>query len=388
MIGLSGLITPSLDEMVYVAAEMERRGMDTPLLIGGATTSPAHTAVKIEPAFHRQPVVHVTDASRAVGVVSSLLSDDDKPQFWETTKAKYARIRETRSGGGAKPRMPIAKARERKIAIDWSSYAPPKPNFVGARAFDDMDLGELSRYIDWTPYFASWDLAGRFPKILEDAKIGEAARGLWTDTQAMLQRLIGEQWLTCKASVGFWPANSDGDDIIVWSDETRQQEATRFFGLRQQMIKDNDKGQFCLSDFVAPVGAGADYVGGFCVTAGHGELEKAAEFEAVGDDYSAIMVKALADRFAEAYAEAMHERVRKQLWGYAPDEEFDNDALIKEAYSGIRPAPGYPSQPDHTEKEQLFKLLDAEAGAGVSLKSSYAMTPPASVSGLYFSHPN
>jgi 5-methyltetrahydrofolate--homocysteine methyltransferase len=387
MIGLSGLITPSLDEMVYFASEMERRGLKTPLLIGGATTSPAHTAIKIEPQLTSAPVVHVLDASRAVGVVSQLIGPDTRDKFWADTKSKYAKIRDTRSGGLAKARIDLAAARAAAHRPDWRTYKPTTPSFLGARAIEDVDLATLARYIDWTPYFSSWDLVGRYPMILEDDKVGEAARSLWSDTQAMLQRLIGEQWLRPRGVVGFWAANADGDDVIVWADETRKKERARFFTLRQQMEKTNEKGQFALSDFVTPKGEGADYIGGFAVTAGHGEAEKAAEFVAKGDDYSSIMVKALADRFAEAFAEYLHERVRRELWGYSPDETLSNDDLISERYQGIRPAPGYPSQPDHTEKKTLFELLDATSKSGIELTSSYAMTPPASVSGLYIAHP-
>jgi 5-methyltetrahydrofolate--homocysteine methyltransferase len=302
MIGLSGLITPSLDEMVYFASEMQRLGIVKPLLIGGATTSPAHTAIKIEPKLQCAPVVHVLDASRAVGVVSALMSEDTRDSFWAETKVKYAKIRQTRSGGQAKARVDLGTARKLAHKPDWSTYTPPRPTFIGAREITGFDLATLARYIDWTPYFSGWELAGRFPMILEDDKIGEAARGLWSDTQVMLQRLIGEQWLRPRGVVGFWPANSDGDDIVVWEDETRTKEKARFFTLRQQMEKTNQKGQFAVSDFVAPIGAGADYVGGFAVTAGHGELERSAAFVAAGDDYSSIMVKAIADRFAEAFA--------------------------------------------------------------------------------------
>ncbi len=387
MIGLSGLITPSLDEMVYFASEMQRRGIHKPLLIGGATTSPAHTAIKIEPQFTHAPVVHVLDASRAVGVVSQLIGPDTRDRFWADTKGKYQKIRDSRSGGQAKPRVDIAKAREMAHRPDWTSYTPPKPAFLGARAIDDVDLATLARYIDWTPYFASWDLIGRYPMILDDDVVGEAARSLWSDTQGMMQQLIGEQWLKPRGVVGFWPANSDGDDIIVWEGETRKKAKARFFTLRQQMEKTNEKGQFALSDFIAPKGKGSDYIGGFAVTSGHGESAKAAEFIARGDDYSSIMVKSLADRFAEAFAEYLHERVRRELWGYARDEALSNDDLIQENYRGIRPAAGYPSQPDHTEKQTLFDLLDATRNTGIELTSSFAMMPQSSVSGLYLSHP-
>jgi 5-methyltetrahydrofolate--homocysteine methyltransferase len=391
MIGLSGLITPSLDEMVYFASEMERLGLEIPLLIGGATTSPAHTAIKIEPQ-RKFPVVHVLDASRAVGVVSQLIGPDTRDKFWADIQQKYARIRETRAGGPAKARVDLARAREMAHKPDWSSYAPPKPSFTGVREIDDVDLATLARYIDWTPYFSSWDLVGRYPMILEDDVVGEAAKSLWKDTQAMLQQMIGEAWIRPRGVLGFWPANSDGDDIVLWTDEGRSQERARFHTLRQQMEKTNDRGQFALSDFIAPASLttkpeGVDYIGAFAVTTGHGEAEKAEAFKAAGDDYSSIMVKALADRFAEAFAEYLHQRVRRELWGYAPGETLSNDDLVEEKYRGIRPAPGYPSQPDHTEKATIFDLLDAKSHAGMELTSSMAMTPPASVSGLYFAHP-
>jgi 5-methyltetrahydrofolate--homocysteine methyltransferase len=363
---------------------MEREGFHLPLLIGGATTSPAHTAVKIEPMFKHAPVVHVLDASRAVGVVSQLISDDSRDKFWADMREKYQKIRDSRSGGQAKARVSLDAARAMAPQIVWAGYAPPKPSFLGTRAIE-ADLATLARYIDWTPYFASWDLVGRYPMILEDDVVGEAAKSLWNDTQAILQRMIGEQWITAKGAVGFWPANRAGDDVIVWSDDTRTKEAARFHTLRQQMEKTNEKGQLALSDYIAS--QGADYIGGFAVTAGHGELEKAKEFVDKGDDYSSIIVKALADRFAEAFAEYLHEQVRRELWGYAPDEALPNDDLIAEKYQGIRPAPGYPSQPDHTEKQTLFDLLGATKKTGIELTSSFAMNPPASVSGMYLSHP-
>ncbi|MEL6955600.1 MAG: methionine synthase [Pseudomonadota bacterium] len=375
MVGLSGLITPSLDEMVYVAAEMERRGMDLPLLIGGATTSPAHTAVKIEPAYGRGPIIHVTDASRAVGTVGALMSDDERPAYWEAAKARHEKLRAARAGGPPTARLPIKKARENAFLAGNSPSAPP-PSFTGVRTFEDFDLAELARFIDWTPYFASWDLAGRFPQILEDAVVGAAASDLWGETQAMLQRIIGEQWFNPKAVVGFWEATPRGDDIALSTGDT-------LHTLRQQMVKTNDRPNFALSDFLAAKG---DHIGAFCVTAGPEADALAKEFEAAGDDYQAIMVKALADRFAEAMAEYMHAKVRRELWGYAPDEALDNEALIREKYRGIRPAPGYPAQPDHTEKETIFRLLGAEARIGVSLTSSFAMDPAPSVSGLYFAH--
>ncbi|RAN35942.1 methionine synthase [Hyphomonas pacifica] len=379
IIGLSGLITPSLDEMVYVASEMERRGMKQPLLIGGATTSPAHTAVKIEPAIRCAPVVHVADASRAVGVVSSLLSEDEKDNFVTQTRARYERMRESRAGGPPKPRLPLGEAREARLKLDWGAYSPPKPTYEGVKTFKDFDLATLARYIDWTPYFSAWDLAGKYPQILKDDIVGEAASSLWRDTQAMMQILIGESWFQPKAVVGFWRANSDGDDIRLGTGDV-------FHTLRQQMVKDNTRANFALSDFIAP--EGDDWIGGFCVTSGPQAEEIAEEFKTKGDDYSSIMVKALADRFAEALAEYMHERARKELWAYAPEEDLSCEELIAEKYRGIRPAPGYPSQPEHTEKETLFKLLDVENRIGVSLTSSFAMTPAASVSGMYFAHPD
>jgi 5-methyltetrahydrofolate--homocysteine methyltransferase len=379
IIGLSGLITPSLDEMVYVASEMQRRGMMQPLLIGGATTSPAHTAVKIDPVIRCAPVIHVADASRAVGVVSTLLNEDDKPALIAQTRARYERMREARKDGPPKARLPLAVARKAAFRPDWAGYAAPKPTFTGARSFKDIDLATLARYIDWTPYFSAWDLAGHYPEILQDPVVGEAARGLWRDTEAMMQQLIGEAWLRPKAVVGFWGANAVGDDIRLETGDT-------FFTLRQQMKKDNERANYALSDFVAP--EGEDWIGGFCVTAGPEADIIAEDFKAKGDDYSSIMCKALADRFAEAMAEYMHERVRKELWAYAPGEALTTNELIGEKYRGIRPAPGYPSQPEHTEKATLFRLLDAEKHIGVSLTSSFAMSPAASVSGLYLAHPD
>ena len=386
IIGLSGLITPSLDEMVFVAAEMRRRGMTKPLLIGGATTSPAHTAVKIEPGYDAAPVIHVADASRAVGVVSSLLSDEARPKLWEDTKATYARMRAAREGGGPKERLTLDAARSARFRPDFEAHAPAAPSFTGAKTIDDVSLEDVLPFIDWTPFFMSWDMSGRYPQILDDPKRGEAARGLWRDAQEMLDRLVKENWLTLKAAVGFWPANADGDDIVLWMDEKRSNELSRFFTLRQQ-IKKKEGANLALADFVRPVGDGPDWIGGFCVTAGHGELERAEAFKNANDDYSSIMVKALADRFAEGFAEYLHARVRKEFWGYAPEENFSVDELVAEKYAGIRPAPGYPAQPDHTEKAALFDLLGAPSRAGIELTTSYAMTPPASVSGFYLAHP-
>ncbi|MGE3250658.1 MAG: methionine synthase [Hyphomonadaceae bacterium] len=379
-IGLSGLITPSLDEMCYVASEMQRRGFTMPLLIGGATTSRTHTAVKIAPNY-KGPTLYVTDASRAVPVVQKLLSTE-RDQFVADARADQIAARESYLAGQDKrPRLPIAKARQRAPKLD---YAPVKPSFLGVRAFDDYPLTELVPYIDWTPFFASWDLTGKYPAILTDNIVGEAASSLFKDAQAMLARMVAEKWVKASGVVGFWPAAREGDDIVLYTDEKRRKERARFFTLRQQMDKGAEKANFALADFVAPKG---DYVGAFAVTAGLGENEAADRFKRANDDYSAIMVKALADRLAEAFAEALHAKVRRELWGYASEETLSNDDLIAEKYRGIRPAPGYPAQPDHTEKRTIFDLLDAEKNAGMQLTESLAMLPGASVSGLYFAHP-
>jgi 5-methyltetrahydrofolate--homocysteine methyltransferase len=387
IIGLSGLITPSLDEMSFVAAEMERTGFDIPLLIGGATTSRTHTAVKIEPRYQRGSTTYVLDASRAVGVVSGLLSPTEKDRLQAQTRVEYAKVREQYARGqDTKKRTPITQARANGFKIDWQASLP-KPSFTGTRTFSAYDLADLSKFIDWSPFFASWELVGRYPQILDDDVVGEAARDLFKDAQLMLKEMIDERWLTANGVVGFWPANAEGDDVIVWADETRTTELARFHTLRQQMAKSGDKANLALADFIAPVGQGPDYIGAFAVTAGHGEAEIAARFRAAGDDYSAILSSALADRLAEAFAEGLHYKVRTELWGYAPAESFEVDRLIREDYKGIRPAPGYPAQPDHTEKATLFRLLDAEAQTGMALTESFAMTPPAAVSGLYFANP-
>ena len=389
IIGLSGLITPSLDEMCHVAAEMEREGFDLPLLIGGATTSRVHTAVKISPNYHKSQAIYVTDASRAVGVVSSLMSPEERPRAIAKVREDYARMAESYARGQAeKVRTAIAEARANRLNLDWAGHTPPKPTFLGTRAFKAYDLAELSRYIDWTPFFHAWELKGTFPRILEDDKYGEAARNLYEDAGAMLKQLIEEKWLTANGVVGFWPANRIGDDIEIYTDELRTKRLAVLHTLRQQMARDGSRANLALADFVAPKETGiADYVGGFTVTAGVGEEEVALRFEHANDDYSKIMIKALADRLAEAFAEALHEKVRRELWAYAPDEKLSNEQLIAEDYAGIRPAPGYPAQPDHTEKRTLFALLDAEKAVGVKLTESYAMWPAAAVSGLYFSHP-
>ena len=386
IVGLSGLITPSLDEMVYVAREMERRGFDIPLLIGGATTSRTHTAVKIEPGYRQGSTTYVIDASRAVGVVAGLLSPTDKAKNEAATRDEYVRIREQYARGQeVKARATLQQARENRFNADAAATMPGKPSFIGVRAFDAWDLADLADHIDWTPFFASWELIGRYPLILEDEIVGEAAKDLFNDAQAMLTRIIDEKWFTAKGVVGFWPARADGDDIAVYADESRGEEIARFHTLRQQIKKTNGKPNLALSDFIAE--DGQDYVGAFAVTAGHGELEIAKRFKDAGDDYSSIMATALADRLAEAFAEALHKKVRTELWGYASGEATTTQDLIDEKYQGIRPAPGYPAQPDHTEKATLFRLLDAGNNAGMALTESYAMTPPASVSGLYFGHP-
>ncbi len=386
IIGLSGLITPSLDEMVFVAREMERRGFDIPLLIGGATTSRTHTAVKIEPGYRKGSTTYVIDASRAVGVVSGLLSPTEKANNEAATRDEYIRIREQYARGQeVKARATLQQARENRFQPDPAATMPGKPSFLGVRSFDAWDLADLADHIDWTPFFASWELIGRYPLILEDEIVGEAARDLFRDAQAMLKRIIDEKWFTARGVVGFWPAQAVGDDIAVYADESRDQEIARFHTLRQQIKKSNGKPNLAMSDFIAE--EGQDYIGAFAVTAGHGELEIAKRFKDAGDDYSSIMATALADRLAEAFAEALHKKVRTELWGYAAEEATSVQDLIEEKYQGIRPAPGYPAQPDHTEKATLFRLLDAGTNAGMALTESYAMTPPASVSGLYFGHP-
>jgi 5-methyltetrahydrofolate--homocysteine methyltransferase len=388
IIGLSGLITPSLDEMVYVASEMQRQGFERPLLIGGATTSATHTALKIEPMYKRGPTVHVADASRAVGVVSRLLNGE-RDRLVADVVADYARIRAARaSAGEARTRLTLAEARANAFRPDWSLYKPTAPKHPGLTTFADYDLADLARYIDWTPFFMAWELKGRYPQILDDPDRGPAARTLFADAQAMLERMIAEKWIVASGVAGLWPVNAAGDDIEVYADETRRRAIGTFHTLRQQTAKEPGKPSLALSDFVAPKSSGVgDYIGGFCVTAGHGEREKARALEAQNDDYSAILFKTLTDRFAEAFAEALHERVRRELWGYAPGEALAGEDLIAERYAGIRPAPGYPAQPDHTEKATLFELLDAENRVGVTLTESFAMSPAASVSGLYIAHP-
>ncbi|HEX4370170.1 MAG TPA: vitamin B12 dependent-methionine synthase activation domain-containing protein, partial [Rhizomicrobium sp.] len=386
IIGLSGLITPSLDEMVFVASEMERQGFDIPLLIGGATTSKVHTAVKINPSYARGQTVYVTDASRAVGVASNLLSKDSGAIYAADIRADYERMAHAHASqrSNAK-RLSIAEARANRARPDFTKVAPA-PKFFGTRVFDDYDLKELANYIDWTPFFQTWELAGPYPAILTDDKVGKAATDLFNDAQKMLKKIVDEKWLTARAVIGFWPANSIDDDILVFGDKARKFPIQTLHTLRQQMMREQGRPNLALSDFIAPKGTD-DYIGGFVVTAGIGEEPHLQAFRDAKDDYSAILLSALADRLAEAFAERMHEKVRKDYWGYAAEEQLSNDDLIKEAYAGIRPAPGYPAQPEHSEKATLFKLLDATDKIGVKLTESYAMWPGSSVSGFYYAHP-
>ncbi|MBW5800715.1 methionine synthase [Halomonas elongata] len=389
IIGLSGLITPSLDEMVHVAKEMQRQNFDIPLLIGGATTSKAHTAVKIEPGYEH-PVIYVTDASRAVGVAGKLLSPGLKEAYVTEIREEYEKVRERNAKRRPKAaEISYAEACRHKPAIDWQDYTPPRPALAGLEVFENQDLAPLVERIDWTPFFMSWQLAGKYPRILDDEKVGEAARNLFDDAQAMLKRLINERLIQARGVIGMWPANTVDDDIIeVYADESRSEVIERLHHIRQQTTKNREGACYSLADFVAPKESGKpDWIGGFAVTTGHGVEALTERYKAAGDDYNAIMVQALADRLAEAFAEYMHERVRKQYWGYAPDEALDNEALIAEKYRGIRPAPGYPACPDHTEKATLFRLLEAETHSGLSLTESFAMWPAAAVAGWYFAHP-
>jgi 5-methyltetrahydrofolate--homocysteine methyltransferase len=388
IIGLSGLITPSLEEMAFVAGEMEREGFTIPLLIGGATTSRVHTAVKIEPRY-RGPTVHVIDASRAVGVAGNLRSDDLRPKFVAGIKAEYQAVRTQRGDRKAdERRQPIAAARKNRLTLDWKSRPVPPPCFIGARALNDYPLEELVPLIDWTPFFQTWELAGHYPAILDDPSVGPAASSLFRDAGEMLNRIVRQRLLRPQGVFGFFPANSIGDDIELYGDESRSSPIAVVHTLRQQMIKPPGRPNLALADFVAPRDSGVpDYIGTFAVTAGHGVDAQVRRFEADHDDYSAILIKALADRLAEAFAEQLHRRVRTEFWGYARDEALDNQGLIKERYQGIRPAPGYPACPDHTEKRTLFNLLAVEKKAGIELTESFAMLPAASVSGYYFWRP-
>jgi 5-methyltetrahydrofolate--homocysteine methyltransferase len=387
LIGLSGLITPSLEEMGSVATELQRQGFTVPLLIGGATTSKIHTAVKIAPNYEA-PTVHVLDASRAVGVAGALMSETMRADLVAKTRDEYAAIRAKHAGGRARRvGETLAGARRNRLVIDWTAEIPPRPNVPGLQVFHDYDLAEVAARIDWTPFFRTWELKGTYPAILDDAKVGEAARGLHEDARAMLEKIIADKWLGARGVVGLYPANAVGDDVEVYADESRHDVVARFHFLRQQMKKREGRANLCLADFVAPKESGrADTIGAFAVTAGLGIAEKVAEFEAAHDDYSAILLKALADRLAEAFAERLHERVRRELWGYAAAEDLDNDALIAEDYQGIRPAPGYPACPDHGEKRALFDLLEAEKNAAMTLTENFAMLPAASVAGFYFAH--
>jgi len=388
IIGLSGLITPSLDEMCHVAAEMERQGFEVPLMIGGATTSRMHTAVKIHPNYKRGQAVYVNDASRAVGVAQSLLSPEGRAPYVAELRGEYARIAAAHARAQEdKARLPLAAARGNALKLDWKGYTPPKPSFLGTKVLAEYPVAELVDFIDWTPFFSTWELSGKFPAILDDAKFGVAARSLYDDARAMLDKIVAERWFKASAVMGFWPANSAGDDIVVHGHDASAALAT-LHTLRQQLSKREGRHNVALADFIAPHASGvADYIGAFVVTAGIGEDVIAERFKRANDDYSAIMVKSLADRLAEAFAERLHQRVRKEFWGYAPEEMFSGEQLIAEQYQGIRPAPGYPAQPDHTEKGTLFRLLEAER-VGVKLTESFAMWPGAAVCGLYFSHPD
>jgi len=386
IIGLSGLITPSLDEMCHVAAEMERQNFDLPLLIGGATTSRVHTAVKINPNYRRGQTVYVTDASRAVGVAGALMGQASRPKYVGEVREEYARIATAHARSQEdKQRLPLATARSNAFKPDWAKFAPIKPQFIGSRVIEDYSIEELIATIDWSPFFSTWELAGKFPAILDDKIVGEAARSLFDDAQTMLKQIVEQRWFKAAAVLGFWPANGSGDDIAVFADETRSAPLATLHTLRQQLTRREGRANVALADFVAPNGH-EDHVGAFIVTAGIGEDAVADRFKNANDDYSSIMVKALADRLAESFAERLHQRVRKEFWGYAADETLSNADLIAEKYRGIRPAPGYPAQPDHTEKGTLFKLLDGER-IGVKLTESFAMWPGASVCGLYFGHP-
>jgi len=409
IIGLSGLITPSLEEMAHVAKEMERQGFRIPLLIGGATTSRMHTAVKIEPKYPSGATVYVNDASRAVGVCSNLLSNTLRDEYVAGIKANYAQAREQHEGKKGKAvHVTLAEARAHGVKTDWKRYTPPKPWLLGVHKFEAYPLDKIAEYIDWTPFFQAWQLAGRYPKILHDEVVGEEARKLFADAQSMLNKIIAEKWLSANAVFGLFPANSvNSDDIEIYDiDERsprkgdaaggptasplplRSKVAMTWHNLRQQTKKPADIPNYCLADYVAPKETGvADYIGAFAVTAGIGIDARVAEFEKNNDDYNAILLKALADRLAEAFAELLHARVRREFWGYAADETLDNDALIAEKYRGIRPAPGYPACPEHSEKGPLFELLQAPLNAGITITESYAMLPTAAVSGFYFSHP-
>lgn len=388
IIGLSGLITPSLDEMVHVAHEMKRRGMKQPLLIGGATTSRMHTAVKIAPQYDNG-VIHVLDASRSVTVAGSLLNKEQKDEFLSGVKTEYQKLKQDfENKKPVKEYLSFAKAQENKVKIDWNNYQPVVPSFTGAKQFDGYDVSEIRKYIDWQPFFIAWELHGKFPAILSDAVVGTEATKLYNDANALLDKIIAEQWLKAKGTIGFWPANSDGKDAVaLLNEKAGPDEVVQLQFLRQQIKKTEGQPNLSLADFIAPAGADVqDYIGAFSVTI-HGVDHYVKQFEAAHDDYNKIMLQALADRLAEAFAELMHERVRKEFWGYAKSEQLSNEELIKEQYTGIRPAPGYPACPDHTEKYKLFELLGGEEATGIHLTESLAMYPASSVCGWYFAHP-
>jgi 5-methyltetrahydrofolate--homocysteine methyltransferase len=388
MIGLSGLITPSLEEMSYIAGEMQRRGFTVPLLIGGATTSPAHTAVKIDPQYDG-PVVYVKDASRAVGVCRQLVTPEMKPAYVAEVKADNVRRREQHAGKKQKgAQLTLGQARNNRPKIDWASYTAPVPRFLGAKVFNDVPLSQLTPYIDWMPFFNAWEYGGKFPEVLQDPVRGESARSLYKDAQEMLATILREHWLTARAVVGFFPCNAVDEEIEVYSDTTRSRVLHRLHHLRQQKAKPAGQPHYALSDFIAPKDCGkVDYIGAFAVTAGIGIEPHLERFKAAHDDYNDILLKSLADRLAEASAEALHLRVRRELWGYAPEERLTNEQLIAEVYRGIRPAPGYPACPDHTEKGTLWQMLDVERAIDLRITESYAMYPTAAVSGWYFAHP-
>jgi 5-methyltetrahydrofolate--homocysteine methyltransferase len=393
IVGLSGLITPSLDEMVNFAKEMERQGFEIPLLIGGATTSRAHTAVKVAPQYHG-PVVWVKDASRSVPVASALLSEEQRPGLMDRVVKEYDAIRERHAGREQRDRLlPLSAVRGKRTPIDWSAYTPVRPRLLGTaghvvHALPDYPLAELRDYIDWQPFFVAWEMKGRFPQILSSPTKGEAARRLWDDAQELLDRLIREQWLRADGVFGLFPASRvDDEDIALYADEHRVHELARLHHLRQQSEHMEGIPNRSLADYVAPRECPTDYMGAFAVTAGTGVVERIRAFKEANDDYSAILLESLADRLAEAFAERLHQRVRTEFWGYAPDESLGNEDLIKERYRGIRPAPGYPACPDHTEKATLWELLDVRARAGIELTESFAMWPAASVSGWYIAHP-
>jgi 5-methyltetrahydrofolate--homocysteine methyltransferase len=391
MIGLSGLITPSLEEMQHVAREMQRQGLTMPLLIGGATTSRVHTAVKIAPHYSNGPVIYVSDASRSVSVCQKLMSEDAAQKFVAEVAAEYAKLRKRHGQKKEAPLISLAEARANATRVDWTSYRPPKPKFIGRREFLNYDQAAIARYIDWGPFFKTWDLAGPYPAILDDPVVGAQARQVLADAERMLARLIAERWLRANAAVAFFPASAVGDDIEIYADESRRDVLFTWHGLRQQTLKPVIDGQMnpnrCLADFIAPKSSGIpDYIGLFAVTSGIGLDQRVAAFESAHDDYSAILLKALADRLAEAFAELMHERVRKDLWGYAAGEAFEQAQLIAEKYRGVRPAPGYPACPEHTVKRALFEALRCN-DIGMGLTENFAMTPPSSVSGFYLSHP-